>query len=575
MDFQDKSVWSLSRVNIKFFIVTLILSIAQPLTFIIFALSLKNLIDSGLQSNMNDLLKSGVYSLMILVLMSLLTYSYNMMKEKYANLSIDQLCSSIFSTVIRKDFPEFQRDKSARYLNLFTEEINTIRNSYIISYFDIIKNASLLIFALIAMLISNWRISIIIIVLCSITILISTFSSSKIEKLQIKADVEEKNYVAKTTNILNGFLVIKSFHVETQIEKEYISSFKDKLDIFEKKQKMMARVLAISNLASYSVILVAFVLGLSLVIMGNSTIGDIVAVTQLVNFVVVPINELSILINEYSAGRATIKKALSLLQNRNKNELGEEFSFSNKIVFKNVSFNYPNSTIDKKAISNIDLKFEKGKKYAIIGMSGSGKSTIMNLILRFFDIPKNSGEILIDDKPINNLSLESLYKNIAIIQQSVYIFDDTLKNNITLNKNYSDMEIQKSIELSGLKDLVSSHKDGIELACGENGSLLSGGERQRLSIARSLICKTPILLLDEAMSALDRRTSFEIETALLNIKNLTTIVITHSLIEEVLKQYDEIIMMNKGEIIEKGTFLDLMKKKGDFYNLYQVEKLSV
>lgn len=214
------------------------------------------------------------------------------------------------------------------------------------------------------------------------------------------------------------------------------------------------------------------------------------------------------------------------------------------------------------------MKIQKGEKIAIVGMSGSGKSTLFNLLLRFYDV--TSGHISIDNQDIQAISAESLYNLMTIVQQDVYIFDDTLRANITLNQTFTDEEIKQAAQQSGLENYVLENESGLQALCGENGSNLSGGQKQRLSIARALIRKTPILLLDEATSSLDNQVTTEIENSILDIQNLTALVVTHKLNKNILKKYDRILFMKSGVIVEDGSFSDLMDSRGEFYKLFEL-----
>ena len=212
------------------------------------------------------------------------------------------------------------------------------------------------------------------------------------------------------------------------------------------------------------------------------------------------------------------------------------------------------------------MNIKKGEKIAIVGMSGSGKSTLLNLLLNFYDV--TSGHISIDNQNLQDISSESLYNLMTVVQQDVYIFDDTLSANITLNQPFTEDDIKQAVQQSGLENYILENELGLQTLCGENGSNLSGGEKQRLSIARALIRKTPILLLDEATSSLDNQVTAEIENSILKIRDLTALVVTHKLNEAILKKYDRIIFMKDGIIVEDGPFRDLIDRKGEFYKLF-------
>ena len=232
------------------------------------------------------------------------------------------------------------------------------------------------------------------------------------------------------------------------------------------------------------------------------------------------------------------------------------------IYFKNVSFGYDDK---QKTLEDVTVSFEKGKSYAIVGASGSGKSTLLNLIMGSYTA--YDGSITIGGKEVKNILPDSLYDLLSIVQQNVFVFDNTIENNITMFKNFTEEQIRDAVEKSGLKTLVD--EKGLEYRCGENGCELSGGEKQRISIARGFLCKSSILLMDEATSALDAATSAAVENTIIRMKDMTRIVVTHKLNPALLSRYDEIVVMNKGRIEGRGSYDRLRVQCGYFDQLLQ------
>ena len=336
-------------------------------------------------------------------------------------------------------------------------------------------------------------------------------------------------------------------------------------EIYFIKGKFDVLAYVISQLSGMIVFLVAFGGGMYLVFNGYTTIGSVTAIIQLVNFVVMPLNEVAMGISKFREGQATldafeVKDVIELQTGKTKEYFDDVISFSN------VDFSYPNA--EEKIFNNLSLQIKKGGKIAIVGMSGSGKSTLLNLLLRFYDV--TSGYISIDNQDLQAISAESLYNLMTIVQQDVYIFDDTLKANITLSQSFTEDDIKKAVQQSGLESYLLENELGLQTLCGENGSNLSGGERQRLSIARALIRKTPILLLDEATSSLDNKVTTEIENSILEIQDLTVLVVTHKLNKSMLKKYNRILFMKNGVIVEDGSFDNLMDRRGEFYKLFEL-----
>jgi len=215
------------------------------------------------------------------------------------------------------------------------------------------------------------------------------------------------------------------------------------------------------------------------------------------------------------------------------------------------------------------LEFEKGKKYAIVGESGSGKSTLIKLILGYFDNYK--GDIYFDDVNIRELSQESIFNIISVMTQRVYMFEDTIKHNITLHKNYLDDELENIILMVGLDKTLAMKESDLTYFLKRNGENLSGGERQKVAIARALLNNKKWLVFDEATAGLDNEALYQIENLIVNLPDITCLTITHRYNHDILSKYDKIFVMKEGELVESGRFDELMSKKGIFYNLYSLQ----
>ena len=221
---------------------------------------------------------------------------------------------------------------------------------------------------------------------------------------------------------------------------------------------------------------------------------------------------------------------------------------------------------DAPVLNDVSVRFEAGKSYAIVGTSGSGKSTLVNLLMGSSN--DYQGSIRFDQRELRSIATESLYGLVSVVQQNVFIFDDTIRNNITMFRHFDEKLVQQATEKAGLTPLLAER--GEDYICGENGSGLSGGERQRISIARCLLRQTPVLLIDEATAALDAATAYSVSAAILAIEGLTRIVVTHRLEEPLLRKYDEILVLKNGEICERGSFDALMARREQFYSLFNV-----
>ena len=555
----------LTKYHKKSFYTFMIFNILVPLTNIAFAYSIKIIIDSGMSQNREALTQAILIGAIVIFIYASLNFISLRLRNKLVRQIMSRYKNKVFKSILDRDYREFSKEKSGKFISILTENMKKIEQDYLHQYFNISKNISLMIFSLVAMFIGNWFLTLLVIIASIIPMMISGFIGQKSASLQKRAMIADQKYLAKVKDILAGFLVIKSFNVKEAIGQDYKNESEKLDEIYFIKGKFDVLSNVISQLSGMIVFLVAFGGGMYLVFGGHTTIGSVTAIVQLVNFVVMPLNEIGMGMSKLREGQATlnsfeVKDVIELQTGKTKEYFDDVISFSN------VDFSYPNA--EEKIFNNLSLQIKKGEKIAIVGMSGSGKSTLLNLLLRFYDV--TSGYISIDNQDLQAISAESLYNLMTIVQQDVYIFDDTLKANITLSQSFTEDDIKKAVQQSGLESYILENELGLQTSCGENGSNLSGGERQRLSIARALIRKTPILLLDEATSSLDNKVTTEIENSILEIQDLTVLVVTHKLNKSMLKKYDRILFMKNGVIVEDGSFDNLMDRKGEFYKLVEL-----
>ena len=555
----------LTKYHKKYFYTFMIFNILVPLTNIAFAYSIKIIIDSGMSQNREALTQAILIGAIVIFIYASLNFISLRLRNKLVRQIMSRYKNKVFKSILDRDYREFSKEKSGKFISILTENMKKIEQDYLHQYFNISKNISLMIFSLVAMFIGNWFLTLLVIIASIIPMMISGFIGQKSASLQNSSMIADQKYLAKVKDILAGFLVIKSFNVKDAIRQDYKNESEKLDEIYFIKGKFDVLSNVISQLSGMIVFLVAFGGGMYLVFGGHTTIGSVTAIVQLVNFVVMPLNEIGMGMSKFREGQATlnsfeVKDVIELQTGKTKEYFDDVISFSN------VDFSYPNA--EEKIFNNLSLQIKKGEKIAIVGMSGSGKSTLLNLLLRFYDV--TSGYISIDNQDLQAILAESLYNLMTIVQQDVYIFDDTLRANITLNQSFTDEEIKKAVQQSGLESYVLENESGLQTLCGENGSNLSGGQKQRVSIARALIRKTPILLLDEATSSLDNQVTTEIESSILEIQDLTVLVVTHKLNKSMLKKYNRILFMKNGVIVEDGSFDNLMDRKGEFYKLVEL-----
>lgn len=489
-------------------------------------------------------------------------------KTNYIKKTMIYIKKDIFSNIMRKDIKSFSEENSAKYISILSNDVNMIEQDGINTIFNLVRNSFSFIIAVISVIYINVPITIIIAVMGAMAFTLPQKFSKRISEKRAGYSNSLEEFTAKVKDILTGFEVIKSFNILNKIDKVYLDS---NIKVEKNKQKYTIYSGMVDILASTLGLLVftaPLAVGGYFVIKKQITMGTMIALMQLMNNIISPIQTSTQNINKIKSLKPIIEKTDKITSNDEGQQVNYTLdSFQNSIDISNVNFSYDG---EKKALKDINVTFEKGKKYALVGGSGCGKSTLLRLLLRYYE--NFDGNILIDGKEHRNIDINDIYMHLSVIQQNVFMFDGTIRDNIGLYGDYSDDEIIRAANMAGLSKLISKLPKGIYGDAGENGSRLSGGEKQRIAIARALMKKSSIMLLDESTSALDNETAYSIETSLLDLEGITSIVITHKLMEEILKKYDEIIVMRDGTIVERGRFDELIEEKGYFYSLYNVGK---
>ncbi|MGL5751744.1 MAG: ABC transporter ATP-binding protein [Paraclostridium sp.] len=509
-------------------------------------------------------------SIGLIITMFLTEYLDGLAMSKYIKNTINYLRTDIFSKLMNKDIKDFALDNSGKYISILYNDVKLIEDNFLNNIFQVIS--SILSFSIsVAVLFYISPLVVVFIIFFGVLGFVIPNALSKklvVEKNDYSTNLEEITSVTK--DLFSGFEVIKGFNISKKIKEVFkynsnnVESSKRKCSILE------AIIKGFSISFSVTIYLGVLILGGYLMYHERISVGTAIIIIQLSTHIVGPVRTSISLINQIKSVSLIAKKIEEILEDTSEDiEENRLENFNEIIEINNLSFAYNE---ERKALDNINITFEKNKKYAIVGESGCGKSTLIKLLMRYYN--DYEGSINIDNNNLKSIYSSHLYKNMSMIQQNVFMFDDTIKENIKLFSNYSNEEVIKACKRSGIYSLIERLPNGIDSFVGENGNKLSGGEKQRIAIARSLINNTKILILDESTSALDNETAYNLESSLLGLEDLTLIVVTHKLIKNVLLNYDEIIVMRDGKIVEKGCFEDLISLKGYFYSLYYIQTTS-
>ena len=566
-----KKLWKyLFKYKLLFFTRVLTISLAA-LSVICFDFMMGFIVDIFSNGETEKFVPIILASIFLIILLFVTEYIDGYVMSSYIKNTVNYLRCDIFTKILNKDMKDFSLDNSGKYISILYNDIKIIEDSLLNNIFLVISSFISFIISLLFLFSISPSIVIFIVIFGILGFVIPNALSKKliIEKNNYSHNLEEITSVTK--DLFSGFEVIKGFNIGSKINTIFKNS-SNTVESTKKKCSILESIIKGFSLSfSVTVYLGVLILGGYLMYKGEISVGTAIIIIQLSTHIVGPVKTSISLINQIKSVSLIADKIDEILYDSCEDI--EEISlpkFENSIEVKNLDFSYTN---DRKALNNINLTFEKNKKYAIVGESGCGKSTLIKLLMRYYK--DYNGDILIDNKDIHKIFSNDLYKNMSMIQQNVFMFDDSIKENIKLFANYSDEEVLSICDRSGLSNLISRLPDGINSLVGENGNKLSGGEKQRIAIARSLINNTKILILDESTSALDNETAYNLESSLLSINDLTLIVVTHKLIKNILLNYDEIIVMKVGMVIEKGSFDYLISLKGYFYSLYYLQNEDI
>ena len=445
--------------------------------------------------------------------------------------------------VFGKNINEFQKENNSAYVSALTNDFNLIENDYFLSIASLVESAigfatGIVIFAKISPIILLVGLGVMV-----INGLLSGIVTKPIQKHNKERSEMFSGYNGFVKEVLSAFNIIKN----NGLEKRVRTNFYEKSEKVQQKKyvidKIMSFIFAAQN-ANFNIIFMGLMLFVShLAIQGIITFAGIAVVATNIDRLIWPIQTVSESFPRIISVKAIFKRIDETMANKETHVETEAFDmFQKNIEFKNVTFAYDDHTV----LKDINLKFEKGKKYLIIGPSGGGKSTVLRLLRKYFN--PNDGEIIIDGVSLKDVKKNDYYGRIANIEQNIFLFEDTIKNNLTLYKDYSDEELNDAITKVGLKDFIDSNPEGLDYMILDNGKNISGGEKSRIAIARGLINNANIIFLDEAFASLDRARVKEIETSLVNLKDVTIINVSHVIIEENKHLYDSVITVRNQSV---------------------------
>lgn len=551
--------------NKMYFIASVIMTIVMSFLNLMISWLIQQIMDSMANQNMQSAVRCAWIAASVVIAYTVANAVYRAVYPRFLQRAMQQYRDYAFSRLTQKSLRSFSKEGTALYVSALTNDCTSIENNYLAATFTLIEFFFCFLGALIMMLYYSPVMLVLAVALSFLPVAVSMTAGNRLTEQEKEISKKNERFVSIVNELLSGFPVIKSFRAETQASRLFSQRNEQAEEAKKNKRRTEQLISLLANDAGIIAQMGIFLAGAWLAISNKGvTAGVVIVFVQLMNYILNPISQVPLLWSNRKAAIALMEKLSDALSENVREEGREKLNgFSEKIEVKDLTYGYePESHV----LKDLDVQFDAGKSYAIVGGSGSGKSTLLNLLMG--SSSNYQGEICIDGVSIKNIESESLYQLMTSVQQNVFVFNDTIRNNVTMFHEFPDKEVTLALERSGLSEFIE--KRGEDFVCGENGANLSGGERQRISIARALLRKSPILLVDEATAALDAATARAVSFSILNLVGMTRIVVTHRLEEAILRRYDKILVMKNGTICEQGNFDTLMQQKGQFYSLFQI-----
>ena len=482
---------------------------------------------------------------------------------------VQKLQNQMAKKILQSDVETLESKHSGKYISHFLYDVGMIQNLVSVATLNMMKDSLTLVALMSVMFYQNWKLALFSLVMMPFAALVAKSLGKRMGKATSQAASSTANFSTLITEILKASKIIKIYQKEDKEEKGISNSIADVINKNIKIAKVMIRATPVMEILT-GIMIAGFIYYAGfLIAQGEIGLNNFFSFLAAMMLSYQPIRSLATINITIYQGTAAAERVFGLIDEKSKiinNEKHPDIKIKNSnIKFENVSFKY--SSGKERAIKNISLAIEGEKITALVGHSGAGKSTILNLIPRFYD--PQSGKIYVDDQDISNVSLNSLRQKISLVSQDTVLFDDTVKNNVRYAKlDASESEIKEACKLAAADDFIQNMPNKYETVIGENGVRLSGGQKQRLTIARAILKNAPIILLDEATSSLDSDSEEKVQNAIFNLtKNRTTLVIAHRL--STIKKADKIIVLKDGNVIETGSHDQLLKASKVYEDLYK------
>jgi subfamily B ATP-binding cassette protein MsbA len=487
---------------------------------------------------------------------------------KVSNEIVKKLQTQLSSCILKSDLNTIESKHSGKYIAHFFYDVGQVAQLVGSGILNIMKDSLTLIALVSLMFYQNWKLAIFALIMMPLAAFVAKSLGKRIGKAVSESAKIEGDITSYLSEMIKGSRMIKIYQQENFEFNRSVEKIKLRTNIQNKISFILIRATPIMEVLT-GIMIAGFIYYSGFMIStGEMELNNFFSFLTAMMLAYQPIRSLATINMLFYQGATGAQRVFNIIDSEPSIKENDNYPNLNikkgNIKFQEVSFSYPKTK--EQAIKGINISIEGGTTAALVGHSGAGKSTIINLLPRFYDAVK--GNITIDDQEITSVTLSSLRKNISMVSQDIILFDDTIRANIAYaNMSATDIQLKEACDYAAASEFIERLSNSYETIIGENGIKLSGGQKQRISIARAFLKNSPIVLLDEATSSLDAESEEKVQNAVLNLtKNKTTLVIAHRL--STIIRADKIFVMNQGKIVDTGTHLELLKKSQIYKNLY-------
>ena len=516
----------------------------------------------------------AVFLMVIGALSALCNYLYRYYNNKGAETLVETMRNEIFAHIARLPFSWHTKNQTGDIIQRCTSDVDAVKNFVSGQLTEVFRVVLMVAFSLYFMFTINVKLALIAVILIPINIAYSAYGHKRMGKIFEEADVEEGKLSAVVQENLTGVRVVRAFGRELFEKERFEKQNHDYWKMWIRMDWILAWFWAIGTLLLSLQTMIVVVLGAVYAVRGEMLAGEYIAFFSYNIMLTWPIRLLGRLISGLSRSEIATDRIRYIMNSEPEKDEGKKQrpEMTGDIVFNNVSFAYDES---KEIVKDVSFRIKGGTTVGILGGTGSGKSTLMHLLNRLYELPKENGSITISGVDIKDIEVGYLRENVGMVLQEPYLFSRTLAENIALGGTNAEIEdIKEAAGTASLLETIESFKEGFETTVGERGVTLSGGQKQRTAIARMLIGKSPIMVFDDSLSAVDAETDAKIRKGLMEKgKDSTVIIISHRI--TTLMAADNILVLDKGRLVESGTHDELIKNTGIYRKIYDIQSVAL